>query len=211
MSTPALVVHDLHVFRGERHVLRGVSFELAAGCCAEVTGPNGSGKTTLLRTLCGIVQSERGTVQWGGRAFDGLRPTATPILAYLGHEPALKGDLTARENLRFAVGLVRRVDEAELSSGLGRTGAGAFADRPVRTLSAGQRRRVALAALRLKRAPLWLLDEPTTNLDAEGQQLIGGLLAEHLDGGGVAVASVHQALRLDGSRTVPIALVGAQP
>ncbi len=204
-----LAVSDLHVFRGERHVLRGVSFQVAAGQYGEVTGANGSGKTTLLRTLCGLVIREQGAIAWRDRDTSAAESNFLPSMSYLGHDPPLKGDFTARENLRYSVGFVRPLPDTELSAGLDRTGALSFADRPVRTLSAGQRRRVALAALWLRGASLWLLDEPTTNLDTAGHALVAGLIDAHLKAGGVAVAAVHQPLGLDAARTVSIVLRSA--
>jgi heme exporter protein A len=112
-------------------------------------------------------------------------------MAYLGHEPPLKAELTARENLHYWVGVRRRLGRQDLDSALERVGAGHWGDRPVRTLSAGQKRRAALAGLTLMRVPLWFLDEPTTNLDAEGQKLVGALIEEHLQAGGIALAAVH--------------------
>jgi len=160
-----LEASNFHVFRGDRHVLRGVSFQLAARTCLQVTGINGAGKTTLLRALCGLVDLEQGQLTWRGQPTPRSSPTYHAELAYLGHDAPLKGDLNGLENLRYAVGLRRALGAADLARGIERVGAGAFADRPVRSLSAGQRRRVALAALWLCGVPLWILDEPNTNLD----------------------------------------------
>ena len=194
MPDESLEVENLHLWRGERHVLRGVHFRLARGACLEVTGPNGSGKTTLLRAICGLMYPEEGRVLWNGDNVRRDLPAFHAALAYLGHEPPLKADLSARENLRYWIGIRRRLDAAALDAALARVGAGAWCERLVRTLSAGQRRRVALAGLALLMVPLWLLDEPTTNLDAEGQQLVGTLIGEQLARGGMVVAAVHQGL-----------------
>lgn len=194
MADERLEVENLHLWRGERHVLRGVRFTLRGGDCLEVSGVNGSGKTSLLRTLCGLIYPEEGRVLWNGENVRGDLQTFHAALAYLGHEPPLKSDLSARENLRYWIGARRRVRAAELDAALSRVGAGSWCDRLVRTLSAGQRRRVALAGLALQVVPLWLLDEPTTNLDREGQELVGSLLAEQLLRGGMVVAAVHHAL-----------------
>jgi len=194
MPDARLEVENLHLWRGERHVLRGVHFTLARGACLEVTGANGAGKTTLLRTLCGLIYPEEGRVLWSG--VDVRRDLAAfhGQLAYLGHEPPLKADLSARENLHYWIGIRRRVGDAELDAALARLGAAAWCERLVRTLSAGQRRRVALAGLALLVVPLWVLDEPTTNLDAEGRELVGNLIGEQLARGGMVVAAVHQGL-----------------
>ncbi len=194
MLEPTIEVENLHVWRGERHVLRGVSFRLGRGMCLEVCGANGAGKTTLLRVLCGLVYPEEGRVLWKGRNVREDLRAFHAALAYLGHEPPLKADLTARENLHYWIGVRRALLRTELEAALTRVGARAWCERLVRTLSAGQRRRVALAGLALLPVPLWLLDEPTTNLDGEGRELVGKLIAEHLLRGGMVVAAVHQGL-----------------
>jgi len=194
MPDESLEVENLHLWRGERHVLRGVHFTLARGACLEVTGANGSGKTSLLRAICGLVYPEEGRVLWNGANVRRDLPAFHAALAYLGHEPPLKADLSARENLRYWIGIRRRLDPPALDAALARVGAGPWCERLVRTLSAGQRRRVALAGLALLMVPLWLLDEPTTNLDAEGQQLVSSLIGEQLARGGMVIAAVHQRL-----------------
>jgi heme exporter protein A len=204
-----LDVESLHVFRGGRHVLRGISLGLGAGDCLQLSGPNGAGKTTLLRAVVGLCEVEQGSVRWRGtdvrRDPQGLHREA----AYLGHEVPLKGDLTALENLAFTVGLRRRVERTALDRALEQVGAGRFAGQPLRSLSAGQRRRVALAALLLFSVPLWLLDEPTTNLDAAGQRLLMQLLSGHLASGGLVLAAVHQPLVLEGHSVRRLELGGA--
>src|SRR5215475_1299188 len=194
MSDQILEVENLHLWRGERHVLRGVQFVLARGACLEVCGANGSGKTTLLRTLCGLIYPEEGRVLWNG---DNVRRDLRAFhaaLAYLGHEPPLKSELTARENLHYWIGIRRQLGAEELTGALARVGALPFCERQVRTLSAGQRRRVALAGIALLAVPLWLLDEPVTNLDAGGRDLVAELVSEQLARGGMVVAAVHQRL-----------------
>lgn len=194
MPAQSLEVENLHLWRGERHVLRGVQFSIGRGACVEVVGANGSGKTSLLRTICGLTYPESGRVLWNGEDVRQDLPAFHASLAYLGHEPPLKGDLTGRENLRYWIGVRQHVGAEALDAALARVGARQWCDQLVRTLSAGQRRRVALAALALLVVPLWLLDEPTTNLDAEGQQLVGGLIGEQLARGGAVVAAVHHSL-----------------
>jgi heme exporter protein A len=191
-----LSVSGLHLWRGDRHVLRNVSFEAVAGRCVLLTGRNGAGKTTLLRAIAGLLEPEEGQVSWRGTSTRRTRNKFHAELAYLGHEPPLKGDLTAGENLAYSIGIRRPITGAEVDSALARTGAAKFADRAVRLLSAGQRRRVALAGVLLANAVLWLLDEPATNLDAEGQQLVADLVAEQLARAGVVVAAVHHSLPL---------------
>ena len=196
MNTAAqgLCVEGVHVWRGDRHVLKGLSLTLGAGQLLHVSGPNGSGKTTLLRVVSGLLGPEQGRVSWFGQAISSVRTEYQAQLAYASHEPALKGDLTALENLKFAVGLKRRVSAGELSASLERTGVAACADLPARVLSAGQRRRVAMARVLAMRASLWLLDEPFTNLDSAGSDLVSDLLLTHVNGGGSALVVAHHDL-----------------
>ena len=161
-----------------------------------MTGSNGTGKTSLLRTLSGLMYPEEGRIAWGGRSIREDLQAYCRDLAYIGHEPPLKVDLTALENLLFWVGVRRKLKPSDIQAALERVGARNWSDRPVRTLSAGQKRRVALAGLLLMAAPLWLLDEPTTNLDKQGQELVGALIQEHLANGGVTVAAVHHELSI---------------
>jgi heme exporter protein A len=184
----------LDLWRGERHVLAGLDLAAGAGELLLVTGANGSGKTTLLRTLCGLMHLEEGRILWQGRNVREDLAAYHAQLVYLGHAPPLKGDLTAHENLKFWVGIRRDVSREEILAALERVGGAGWSERPVRTLSAGQRRRVALAGVSLFAAPLWLLDEPTTNLDGDGQRLVGTLVDERLRSGGIVIAAVHQDL-----------------
>ena len=196
IAPDGLCVEKVHVWRGDRHVLRGVSLELHPGELMHVSGPNGTGKTTLLRVVSGLLRPEKGSVAWLGRPIAATAAEYQAALAYASHEPALKSDLTALENLRFTVGLKRRVTAAELRASLERTGVGSCADLPARVLSAGQRRRVAMARVLAFQADLWVLDEPYTNLDGSGTALLSALLVEHVGQGGVALVVAHHDLNL---------------
>ena len=127
-----LKVTGLHLWRGDRHVLRGVGFEGRPGQCVLLTGRNGAGKTSLIRVIAGLLDAEEGQVTWRGAPTRQNRHEFHSEMAYLGHEPPLKGDLTGRENLVFSVGIRRPVSLAEIDAALARTGALTFADRPVR-------------------------------------------------------------------------------
>ena len=198
MSDLKLAGEGLHLWRGDRHVLRGVSLELRGGEILQLTGSNGAGKTTLLRVLCGLAYVEEGNVFWRGENVRSNMHGYHAELAYVGHEPPLKADLTARENLRYWVGIRRPLTGAQIDAALDEVGADEWRDRAVRTLSAGQRRRVALAGLALLGVPLWLLDEPTTNLDTAGQTLVTRMLEAHVARGGLAVVAVHHELGVSG-------------
>jgi heme exporter protein A len=192
----ALCVEKVHVWRGDRHVLQGVSAQIQPQELLHISGPNGTGKTTLLRVVSGLLRPEQGSVTWLGQSISTIRTNYQAALAYASHEPALKGDLTALENLRFAVGLKRRISADEMRAALARTGVAGCADLPARVLSAGQRRRVAMARVLAMRATVWLLDEPYTNLDAAGSELISELLQTHVAGGGLALVVAHHELKV---------------
>jgi heme exporter protein A len=180
------------VWRGERHVLQGISLKVQPGELLHISGPNGTGKTTLLRVISGLLRPEQGAVTWLGRPISQIRAQYQAAMAYSAHEPALKADLTALENLHFAVGLKRQTERSELRACLERTGVGQCADLPARVLSAGQRRRVALARVLGVKASVWLLDEPYANLDAAGSELVSGLLQAHVEEGGLALVVAHR-------------------
>ena len=189
---------DLTIDRGGRRVLSGLSFEATQDSALIVTGPNGARKTSLLRALAGFLPIEA-----GGFALEGGDPerTAGEQAHYLGHADGVKSALTAGENLAFAAAMLggdpSRAAQLAALSALGLAHA---IDFPARLLSAGQRRRVALARLIIASRPLWLLDEPTTALDGAAQAALAAVMQAHLEGGGILVAAVHAPLGLDGAR-----------
>jgi heme exporter protein A len=187
---------NLQLWRGDRHVLRGVSFEISAGEALHVSGPNGVGKTSLLRVICGLLHAEEGAVWWNGMPTSAANSAYLGALAYLAHDTALKGDLTALENLRFSVGLKRQLADHDAFAVLRELGVDACAQLPCRVLSAGQRRRVALCRILLSDARLWVLDEPFTNLDAASSAHVAQALGAHVGSGGLALVAAHQGLDL---------------
>ena len=191
----------LAAFRGERLVFSDVDLAVAAGGALLLTGPNGSGKSTLLRVLAGLLRPAGGTLLW--EAEDALADLALHArrVAYVGHQDAVKPGLTAAENLRFAA----RLRGSSVRVALAAVGLDELADLPGRMLSAGQRRRLALARLVLSGAPLWLLDEPTLGLDAASVERFGAVLEAHRAGGGIVVAATHLPLPLDGAAEFALA------
>jgi len=193
---PMLELRDLAAVRSNTLLFRRVSLLLHAGEALRVAGPNGAGKTTLLRVICGLTEPARGEVRWDGTPISTLGDDYRARLAFLGHQEGHLGDLTAAENLRLAG---QNVAPDAVASALEQVGLGALADQPARFLSQGQRRRLGLARVRLRAAPLWILDEPLTGLDRQGVELTAHLLAQHLADGGLVVLTTHQDLPgLDG-------------
>lgn len=187
-----LKAEGLAAFRGERLVLRDLSFDIAAGAALLLLGPNGAGKSTLLRLLAGLVRPAAGLLLWNGSdALADPGQHATRV-AYLGHQDAVKPVLTAGENLRFSA----RLSAGSIGEALGALGLAELADVPARMFSAGQRRRLALARVALSAAPLWLLDEPISGLDTASIDALGDVMATHRARGGMVVAATHAWLPL---------------
>ena len=191
-------VRALCLARGGRRVVEGVTFSLGQGEALLVTGPNGAGKSTLLRALAGLLAPASGEVVFTGA---GLPPEEGHVYAhYAGHAEGLKNALTARENLAFWADMLGAAGGLAPEAALGRFALAQVADLPVGWLSAGQKRRVALARLLVAPRPVWLLDEPATALDAAAQAHFSGLMQEHLAAGGLIVAATHAPLGLAGAR-----------
>ena len=187
---------SLSLLRGERCLFRELNFALSAGELMLVLGPNGSGKTSLLRSIAGLMELETGYISWQGVPTAKDRQSYSAELLWMGHRVGFKGDLTLIENLRFEAGL-HSASLAELDRVLDRLGLSNLSDLPLRSLSAGQQRRVALARMLISDGRLWLMDEPFTNLDADGQSLVIELIAEHLASNGLCVIAAHQEIPLD--------------
>jgi len=204
MAPPFLEVTDLACRRGGRRVFDHLSFALDAGALLALTGRNGSGKTTLLRALALLVRPDAGTIRWRGADSRADPETWRGQLAWLGHLEGLKGDLSVRENLLVAERLRGAPAEDRLDAALAAFDLADLAVRPVRTLSTGQRRRVALARVVLTQAPLWLLDEPLDALDALAQAAFRQVLHNHLAAGGLAIAATHADLGLPAARVLEL-------
>lgn len=194
-----LAAENLTCRRGGRLIFEGLSIRLGNGEAIALTGRNGAGKTSLLALLCGRLRPEAGAVRISGA--EDVPPQE--LIHLVGHRDGLKTALTARENLDFAQALL---GEAALApeEALAKVGLPHVAALPVGYLSAGQRRRVALARLLVSRRPFWLLDEPMSALDSAAQAMLAGLMRGHLDEGGAILAATHGPLGLDGAREVRI-------
>lgn len=191
----ALRAERLAAFRAERLVFREVGFAISPGGALLLLGPNGSGKSTLLRLLAGLKQPDAGTITWYGKNIATDPGAHAARVAYVGHLDAVKPGLTAAENLAYDARLGGGNTEVALAA----LDLAPLAALPARMLSAGQRRRLALARLALIPAPLWLLDEPTIGLDAAAIDKFGAIMAAHRAGGGVIVAATHVALPMPGA------------
>ena len=197
-------VRDLSCRRGERLVFAGVEFALAPGAALLLRGSNGSGKSTLLRCLAGLLAPLAGAVQWDGRPAAEDPEAFRARLHYLGHLDGLKPALTPRENLQFWQSLRGRADPALAERALGHFALAALADLPARLLSAGQRRRLALARLLAAPAPLWLLDEPNAALDEDSHGRLATALEGHRAGGGIVVIAIHGGFALPGASVLAL-------
>lgn len=193
-----LLAERISAFRGERLVLRDLSLRVPPGGAAVLLGANGSGKSTLLRVLAGLKRPDAGRVLWRGvDAADDPAAHAARV-GYLGHHDAIKPGLTAAENLALAA----RLSGGGVAAALAALDLGPLARVPARMLSAGQRRRLALARLVVGGRGLWLLDEPTLGLDAASVERFGAVLAAHRAAGGTVVAATHLPLPLPGASDV---------
>ena len=189
--------------RGERLLFKDLSLSLAEGEWLQVSGTNGAGKTTLLRTLVGLSEPAHGTVCWGGVPIAECSDEFKRALLYLGHQAAVKDELTPLENLTLGNELDGLpLAEADALAALQRLGLHGRGKLPTRWLSAGQKRRVLLARLLVRPAALWVLDEPFAALDTNAVALVGELIQAHLERGGLAVLTSHQPVPLAGGAEV---------
>lgn len=194
--TAKLSADDLTLFRGDRCLFKDLGFALNPGELLLLEGRNGSGKTSLLRAIAGLIELETGAVFWDGVAVLERRQAFHNSLAWMPHRVGFKADLTVLENLQFEAAL-RSQSDREIDEIFERLRIGRLRRLPLRSLSAGQQRRVALARMLLSAAELWIMDEPFTNLDREGRALVIQLVSEHLSRDGMALMTAHQDVELD--------------
>jgi len=182
--------------KGDRLLFEDLNLQLRSGQVCQVQGGNGAGKTTLLRILCGLSLPDSGDVLWAGSPIRQDPGQFQADLAYIGHSNGIKMDLTARENLAFSLTMQSASANASIDDAIAKVGLGGSEHLLCRLLSAGQRRRVAIARLYLTRASLWVLDEPLGAIDADGVQDIESALEEHLSRDGMVIMTTHQRLHL---------------
>lgn len=205
----ALYARDLAIGRGGLVLADALELDLVNGQCLVLRGPNGAGKSTLLLTLAGIVAPLGGRCGLTAHNNHGDDDTG-PQLHYCGHRNALKPRLSVLENLAFWAILNGPTGMAPVQA-LERVGLGAIMGLDAGYLSAGQGRRLALARLLVSARPLWLLDEPTAALDAQGHTLVTGLIEAHLDGGGMVIAATHDPITLADPARMHTLAIGAAP
>jgi heme exporter protein A len=193
--TELLSATALRLYRGERCLFQDLGFALGPGEMLLVEGANGSGKTSLLRAIAGLLSLDAGAVFWRGEPTRQNRQALCAEMAWLSHRLGLKYDLTLVENLRFDTRL-RGSNGEQSDEVLGKLGLKGLETLPLRALSAGQQRRVALARLQLSASMLWLMDEPFTNLDTAGQALVRDLVERKLKQGGLCVVATHHAIEI---------------
>lgn len=190
-----LEVIDLACQRGGKELFNHLSFTLKSGEILHVEGANGSGKTSLLRILAGLARPEVGLIKWKGLDLTDSREQYVSELLYLGHQTAIKDDLTVAENLWIAVQMSGlQQTKQDLKPVLESVGLGKQFALPARVLSQGQRRRLALARLWVEKKSLWVLDEPMTALDVQAEALLQQRMTEHIAEGGMLLVTSHQTL-----------------
>jgi len=193
---PTIRVEAITLSRGQRVLFEGLSFAAASGAYVEVQGSNGSGKTSLLRALAGLLRPRAGEI-----AFDGVEDPAL-ALHYLAHANALKREASVRDHLRYWAGLFSGAPSEDFVAQM--LDLGRVMELPVRVLSQGQARRLALARLIVAPRPVWLLDEPAAALDDAGKAVLNEMIASHRASGGIAVAAVHEPLGVTPSLVVRV-------
>lgn len=192
-----LEVINLGCVRGNRRLFRDLNFSLSDGGLLELRGPNGGGKTSLLRILCGLATPAEGEVRWNGTNIRRLREEYSASIAYVGHLNSVKDEMSALENLIVSERVAGNIlTKAQAEGALERAGLSKQRHLAARVLSAGQRRRLALARLLASRAKLWILDEMLTSLDDAGVALARDVIGDHLGNGGMTVFATHQELNL---------------
>jgi heme exporter protein A len=202
---------DLVCVRGERTVFAGLGFEIGGGDALALLGPNGSGKTSLLRLIAGLIRPAGGVVAWDGAPIAADTEAHAARTHYVGHLDALKPQLGVAENLRLWTALKTGGDGGAIEPALAWFGIDRLAGLPARLLSAGQRRRLALARLLAAAAPLWLLDEPTVALDRSAIAALERAIAAHRAKGGLVVVSTNVDIGIESPIPLDVAKFATGP
>ena len=192
VDKPALELHNLTVTYRNKPAIWNLDYTVPGGKLIGVIGPNGSGKTTLLRILCGLNSHYEGNLQWRGEPIDEVQDQFLTELLFIGHQAGVSAMLSPEENLRWQCALHPSLDASLVSTSLANVGLSGFEDVPAYQLSAGQKRRIALAKLYMSSAKLWILDEPFTAIDKAGVAEKESLILKHVERGGSVIMTTHQ-------------------
>ncbi len=201
-----LQISNLAGSRGDRLLFKNLSFDVNESELMLIKGRNGTGKTSLLRLISGLATPEAGEISWNGERIANFRSQYFRLLVFVGHDNGLNLDLTARENLNFHRAIKENPSTRSTPDILEQLGIARYANVPCRFLSAGQKRRVALARLAISDTKLWLLDEPFTSLDDRACDTVVELVIDHLESGGLCLATSHQTTDWRGSKVKEIHL-----
>ena len=203
--TALLQTRDLSCVKDDHVLFEGLNLDLSPGQILLVEGKNGSGKTSLLRILTGLSLPESGDVMWQGSPISEVGPDYYEQVNYVGHHDGIKRDLTCLENLRLVQAMGKPLP-IDLDEALQKVNLYRFGDNFVATLSAGQKRRLAMARLVVTEAQLWIMDEPFTSLDKASMAMFQQMFEQHLENGGVIVMTSHHDIEMPGSDVVRLNL-----
>lgn len=209
-AVAGLQVKSISCTRGYRDLFSNLEFELNPGQVLRIEGKNGAGKTSLLRIMSGLAQPLQGEVLWQGRKIHHAESSYFQNLLFIGHKAGIKYELSPIENLCMAKQLYGSKSDNGIEEALYQVGLYGFEDIPCAQLSAGQKRRVALAQLFLTRARCWILDEPYTSLDVTAVAMLENLFTQHINNGGMLVITSHQPVTLQAGEQFRLVLPDTQ-
>jgi heme exporter protein A len=201
-----LKVSNLSCSRYDSMLFKALNFSVSSGQLVQIEGKNGSGKTTLLKTLCGFIEPDEGEVLWRGEKVNSVRDEYHSAMSYIGHNNGIKSGLTCIENLKLNPAYTSRLFTTDYERVLEQYGLAGYEDSYAYSLSAGQRRRLALASLSIRNTCLWILDEPFTSLDENGKNTLKMIFQEHLLAGGMILMTSHDLIQWQDVTPVTIRL-----